>query len=338
LSSGERCRLDVWGGADHLLGEQVTITINQNPKYIDNNYCYYGSMDVTIGGQKICTASGFNPGSRSQICVWDTIGQLPGIYSLSSFYGGHSDNCVSGNCNIGDACCDCAQTCYATVNLHQVPLTPGVTVALSPEMPTPTTFVPTPTPSIVLPTPTFTPDERCRLGIVGGDRRLVGEQVTISVIQNPKYDDNNHCYYGSMDVTTGGQKICTAFGFNPGSRIQTCTWDTSGRSSGTYTLSSFYGGHSDNCEIHSACCDNAYTCTTSLLLVAPNPDFLIGWNRKTWQTLTGRIGSDLPGGCFGGNEYSNNWFTPFYRGFSSLTFPFIPQKTYFISCRQPGWW
>jgi len=160
-----------------------------------------------------------------------------------------------------------------TITSRQITPTPTLTPSPGP---TPT---PTLTPTLT-PTPTVAQGERCRLS-TSKQNYVIGEPVTIYVFQNPKFADNNYCYYGSLNVKENGQIICTATGFNASNQTQSCVWNTNGAGAGQHHLETFYGGHSDNggviptppgtCNPNIPCCDGAYTCRTTITLLTPTP-------------------------------------------------------------------
>jgi len=125
-----------------------------------------------------------------------------------------------------------------------------------------------------LPTPTWAPNERCRLS-TDKQSYSVGEQVTVYVSQNPKFADNDACYYRSMEVKEDTEIRCTASGFGVNARTQSCIWNTTGARLGGHYLMATYGGHSDNngviptpgpCDPNIPCCDGGYNCSTIITL------------------------------------------------------------------------
>lgn len=124
------------------------------------------------------------------------------------------------------------------------------------------------------PVPTIPPGDRCRITVEGGQTHTRGDQVRINVTQNPKFADNDACYYRTLDVkdaSAGDQIVCTAsnFGIIEGrTPNRSCDWNTSGASLGNHELRVTYGGHNHGCP-NEPCCDGGYNCDATITLNAP---------------------------------------------------------------------
>jgi len=128
-----------------------------------------------------------------------------------------------------------------------------------------------------------------------------GNSVTIDVTQNPNLSRNGSCYYKSIDagvykldpinrpldrqgcIEGAGTYVgkCTATGFNPNGKTQSCVY-TPVNGSGAYCVTVYYGGHSDQghwqcdppdyttCRWIDGCADSAAWGRCSFSVANPN--------------------------------------------------------------------